>query len=84
MGAPGRGDARPRAAGRPLTVIDPDGGQPAELLVVGDDPEALGVRPDAPATVLAARDLVPDGARAIRLFGTDGPAGRAADVRRAV
>ena len=36
-----------------LTVIDPDGGQPAELVVLGADPEALGVRPDAPATVLA-------------------------------
>ena len=61
--------------GDQLTVVDPDGGQPAELLVVGDDPEALGVRPDAPATVLGARDLVPDDARAIRLFGTDGPPG---------
>ena len=51
-----------------LTVIDADGGQPAELLVLGDDPEALGVRPDAPATAH------PD-ARAIRLFGPDGPPG---------
>ena len=58
-----------------LTVIDPDGGQPAELLVLGPDPEALGVRPDAPATVLAERELVPEDARAIRLFGPDGPPG---------
>ena len=41
-------------AGDRLTVIDPDGGQPAELLVLGDDPEALGVRPDAPATARSA------------------------------
>ena len=51
-----------------LTVIDRDGGQPAELVVFGPDPEALGVRPEAPATAL------PD-ARAIRLFGPDGPPG---------
>jgi aminomethyltransferase len=58
-----------------LTVIDPDGGQPAELVVLGHDPAALGTRPDAPATVLAGRRLVPEDARAIRLFGTDGPPG---------
>ncbi|HKH19187.1 MAG TPA: DUF1989 domain-containing protein [Solirubrobacteraceae bacterium] len=63
------------APGDRLTVIDPDGGQVAELVVLGDDPEALGVRPDAPAIVLAQRELVPDGARAIRLFGPDGPPG---------
>jgi aminomethyltransferase len=58
-----------------LTVIDPDGGQPAELTIGGDDQDALGVRPDAPATVLVGRDLVPDDARAIRLFGPGGPPG---------
>jgi aminomethyltransferase len=58
-----------------LTVIDPDGGQPAELTVLGSDPEALGVRADAPATVLAERELVPENARAIRLFGPGGPPG---------
>jgi aminomethyltransferase len=58
-----------------LTVIDPDGGQVAELSVLGDDPAALGARPDAPATVLGERGLVPEDARAIRLFATDGPAG---------
>src|SRR5918999_6408882 len=58
-----------------LTVVDPDGGQPAELVVLGADPEALGARPDAPATVLAQRGLVPEDARAIRLFGADGPPG---------
>jgi aminomethyltransferase len=43
-----------------VTVIDPDGGQPAELSVLSpdghDDPGALGARADAPATVL--RELV--------------------------
>ena len=63
------------APGDRLCVIDADGGQPAELVVLGDDPEALGVRPDAPASVLRDRGLVPDDARAIRLFGPDGPAG---------
>jgi glycine cleavage system T protein (aminomethyltransferase) len=58
-----------------LTVVDPDGGQPAELLVLSDDPELLGVRPDAPASVLAERGMAPEDARAILLFGPDGPAG---------
>jgi aminomethyltransferase len=53
-----------------LTVIDPDGGQPAELLVLGGDPEALGVRGDAPPTVVSNGD-----AKAIRLFAADGPPG---------
>ena len=58
-----------------LTVIDPDGGQPAEVVVLGADPEALGVRPDAPAAMLAGRGLVPEDARAIGLFGAGGPPG---------
>src|ERR671916_234252 len=58
-----------------LTIVDPDGGQPAELTVIGPDPEALGLRPDAPATVLSERGLVPDDARAIRLFGPESPPG---------
>jgi aminomethyltransferase len=58
-----------------LTIIDPDGGQPAEVLVLGSDPEALGVRGDAPATVLAERGIVPEDAKAIRLFGPDNPPG---------
>jgi aminomethyltransferase len=58
-----------------MTVLDPDGGQVAEVSVLGPDPEALGVRLDAPATVLRERGLVPDDARAIRLFGPDGPPG---------
>ena len=41
-----------------VAVIDPDGGQPAELTVLSsdgrDDPGALGVSADAPATVLRA------------------------------
>ena len=47
-----------------VTVIDPDGGQPAELTVLSpdgrDDAGALGTRADAPATVL--RELVASGA----------------------
>jgi len=47
-----------------VTVIDPDGGQPAELTVLEadglDDAGALGARADAPATVL--RELVESGA----------------------
>jgi aminomethyltransferase len=47
-----------------VTVIDPDGGQPAELTVLSpdglDDAGALGARADAPATVL--RELVASGA----------------------
>src|SRR3954449_13149285 len=74
-----------------VTVIDPDGGQPAELTVLSpdgrDDPGALGVRADAPASVLRAgrddaflaalhaRGLRPHDARALRLFGPGGPAG---------
>jgi len=58
-----------------VTVIDPDGGQVAELTVIGPDAEALGVRADGPPTVLAGRGLLPDDARAIRLFAPDGPAG---------
>ncbi|HEU0024613.1 MAG TPA: DUF1989 domain-containing protein, partial [Thermoleophilaceae bacterium] len=46
-----------------MTVIDPDGGQPAELTVLapdgGEDPSALGASADAPATVL--RGLVANG-----------------------
>ena len=47
-----------------VTVIDPEGGQPAELTVLSpdgrDDGGALGVSADAPATVL--RELVASGA----------------------
>jgi aminomethyltransferase len=79
-----RGDDR-------VTVIDPDGGQPAEVTVLSpdgrDDPGALGVTADAPASVLRAggddgflaalhaRGLRPHDARALRLFGPDGPPG---------
>ena len=79
-----RGDDR-------ITVIDPDGGQPAELTVLSsdgrDDPGALGVTADAPASVLRAggddgflaalhaRGLRPHDARALRLFGSDSPPG---------
>jgi aminomethyltransferase len=78
-----------------VTVIDPDGGQPAELTVLSpdgrDDPGALGVSADAPATVLRGlvanggddgflgrlheRGLRPYDAMALRLFGPDGPPG---------
>ena len=40
-----------------VTVIDPDGGQPAEVVVLGADPEVLGTRADAPASVLIDREL---------------------------
>jgi aminomethyltransferase len=79
-----RGDDR-------VTVIDPDGGQPAEVTVLSpdgrDDPGALGVTADAPASVLRAggddgflaalhaRGLRPYDAKALRLFGPDGPPG---------
>jgi aminomethyltransferase len=82
-------------AGDRMTVIDPDGGQPAELTVLApdgrDDPGALGVAADGPASVLRgmlasgsddgflgilhARGLRPADARALRLFGPDGAAG---------
>jgi aminomethyltransferase len=58
-----------------IAIVDPDGGQPAEIVVLGPDPEVLGTRADAPATVLADRELVAEDARAIRLFGPDGPPG---------
>ena len=84
MGAAGRSDPRPAcAAGDRLTVIDPDGGQPAELLVLGRRPR--GARASGRTRrrrVLAERGLVPDDARAIRLFGPDGPPGRARGASR--
>ena len=58
-----------------LTIIDPDGGQLAELTVLSDDPLALGTPPDAPSSVLADRGLAAEDARAIRLFGPGGPPG---------
>jgi glycine cleavage system T protein (aminomethyltransferase) len=78
-----------------VTVIDPEGGQPAELTVLSpdgrDDAAALGVRADAPATVLRelvasgaddgflgtlhARGLRPQDAMALRLFGHEGAPG---------
>ena len=74
-----RGDDR-------VTIIDPDGGQPAELTVLApdgrQDPGALGVSADVPATVLRGADdgflgqlhsrgLRPHDATATRLFGPD-------------
>jgi aminomethyltransferase len=78
-----------------LTVIDRDGGQVAEVTAIGhegrDAAAALGVRADAPATVLqgalrardghvllaelAARRLHPHEAAAVRLFGPASPPG---------
>jgi glycine cleavage system T protein (aminomethyltransferase) len=46
---PGSATAVELHAGDRVTIRDPDGGQPAEVTVV---PEALGLRMDAPATVL--------------------------------
>ena len=73
-----------------VTVIDPDGGQPAELTALAPDGRedfgALGAAADADATVLkgGADDFLsalfekgvrPHDARALRLFGRDGPPG---------
>ena len=85
---PGSATAVELHAGDRVTVIDPDGGQPAELTVV---PEALGLRQDAPATVLGVlleaggedgflrslyeRGLRPGEARAAMLFGPEGKPG---------
>ena len=85
---PGSATAVELHAGDRVTIIDPDGGQPAEVTMV---PEALGLRADAPATVLArlleeggedgflrslhSRGLRPHEARAALLFGTDSAAG---------
>jgi aminomethyltransferase len=86
---PGSATAVELHAGDRVTVIDPDGGQPAELTSV---PDALaGLRADAPATVLGRllaeggedgflrplyeRGLRPDEARAALLFGPDSPPG---------
>ena len=85
---PGSATAVELHAGDRVTVRDPDGGQVAEVTVV---PDALGLRQDAPATVLRSllesgdgdgflsrlhlRGLTPHGARAALLFGPDGPPG---------
>ena len=87
---PGSATAAELRAGDRVTIRDPDGGQPAEVTVV---PDALGLRMDAPATVLGgqlesgegdgflgqlhSRGLTPDGARAALLFGADSPPGAA-------
>ena len=92
---PGSATAVEVHAGDRVTVIDPDGGQPAELTVLStdgrDDPGALGLRTDAPATVLRAlvasgaddgflgelhaRGLRPHEASAVLLFGAAGAPG---------
>ena len=82
--SPGAATALELHAGDRVTVIDPDGGQRAEVTVV---PDADGLRADAPATVLAEllrsgaddgflrslheRGLRPEHARAALLFGPD-------------
>ena len=77
---PGSATAVELHAGDRVTVIDPDGGQRAELTAV---PEVLGIAQDAPATVIQGggdepflrslheRGLRPDEARAAVLFGPD-------------
>jgi aminomethyltransferase len=83
---PGSATAIDLHAGDRVTIRDPDGGQPAEVTVLGD-PAALGLRADAPATVLAgllenghddgflsrlhSRGLTSQEARAALLFGPD-------------
>jgi glycine cleavage system T protein (aminomethyltransferase) len=81
---PGSATAVELYAGDRVTVRDPDGGQPAEVTVV---PEALGLRMDAPATILQAgtedgflaqlhsRGVTPQDARAAVLFGPDSAPG---------
>src|SRR4051795_3581291 len=80
-----------------ITVIDPEGGQPAEVTVLApdgrEDPGALGVSADAPASVLRdagddgflaalhTRGLRPHDAKALRLFGHDSPPGAAQAFR---
>ncbi len=87
---PGSATAVELRAGDRVTVIDPDGGQPAEV-TVAPDPAALGLRADAPATVLRrllangseeaflgalfAHGLRPEDAMAALLFGSEGAAG---------
>ncbi|MDP9400172.1 MAG: DUF1989 domain-containing protein [Actinomycetota bacterium] len=98
---PGAATVVALGAGDAVRVVDPLGGQAAELTVLApdgrEDPGALGVRADAPATVLAglvrpgagdgflralhARGLRPGDARAVRLFGAETPAGTAQDLR---
>ena len=55
---PGSATAVELHAGDRVTIRDPDGGQRAEVTVL-DDPAALGLRADAPATVL--RGLLENG-----------------------
>jgi aminomethyltransferase len=63
-----------------VTVCDPEGGQAAELTAVAPDgrpdPGALGLAPDAEATVRFDGLVAPD-ARCARLFGADSPPGAA-------
>jgi glycine cleavage system T protein (aminomethyltransferase) len=65
-----------------ITVRDPDGAQPAELTVLApdgrEDPGALDVRHDAPASTPAEflhRAGAPEEVRCARLFGPDSPPG---------
>jgi aminomethyltransferase len=87
---PGSATAVEVHAGDRVTVIDPDGGQRAEVTVL-DDPAVLGLRADAPATVLRglldtngedgflgqlhSRRLRPHDAMAALLFGDDSAPG---------
>jgi aminomethyltransferase len=92
---PGSATAVEVHAGDRVMVIDPDGGQPAEVTVLAadgrEDPGALGLRAESPATVLSglvdsggddgflgqlhSRGLRPHEAKAARFFEPDGPAG---------
>jgi aminomethyltransferase len=85
---PGSATAVEVHAGDRVTIIDPDGGQAAELTVA---PDTLGLRMDAPATVirdvlqsgdgdgflgqLHARGVRPEEAQAALLFGADSSPG---------
>jgi glycine cleavage system T protein (aminomethyltransferase) len=82
---PGGATALPLEPDDRLTVIDREGGQVAEVTVLTpdgrDDAAAIGVRADAPATVVRALVAGGDGFRAdpealaVRLFGEWSPPG---------
>ena len=95
---PGSATAVELHAGDRVTIIDPDGGQPAEVTVVPDVPASASARtlrpPFSPACLRVGRrrrlsrsaslrrGLRPEEARAARLFGPDSAPGASEVVRR--
>jgi aminomethyltransferase len=97
---PGGATAIPLADGDRLRIVDSLGGQLAEVTAVGhagrDDAEAIGLRHDAPATLLRrllergeaqflgdlhARGLTPAAATCARLFGPESAPGSEVELR---